>query len=384
MKGHMAKTDARASVGHELPARQRGLIALVTAITLLLVVTGVTLFVSRIVLLEQRLSANEVRARQAFEAADAGINYALGYLGMTGGVDHDRDGRFDQGFEPADAPYEITLGDAGHYAVDGVVTITSVGESEDGDGYHTIEQQVRIAPPLGAPVTHPLIVRGPVRFSGNPAIINTEGNATIWAGGEVSIWGSGGAFIADGTLDGKGHPNTVQSSGKFGTGTRVGVDVIDNSPPLASVTGDAFFSHFFSGDRGFVKRSATYRTASRNLLAPSGGAGIDGSMIWVDAGAAGFQLASGRYGSAAAPIILVIDGDLRLGASPTIHGVVYVAGDLVGGGGRFELVGALMVEGKLEMEGNGRFSVTYDSDIIDRANSLNRTVARLPGTWKDW
>lgn len=368
------------------PGRQRGVVAVVTALVLLIIVTIVTVYVAKVVVMEQRISANEVRAKEAFEAADAGMNYAIGYLGMSGGTDHDDDGVIDSGIQPAGANYTVTIADAGSFATDGIVRVTSVGSSDDGTGSHTIVQEVHVTSALGGSATHPLITRGLVGFSGNVSVINRETNATIWAGGELTSWGSGGTFIADGTFEADGvTPSVVQSSGKFGNETKTGVDVIDNSAELSSISdgSDDFFNNFFSGSKDFTRNIATYQTTDTGLV-DSGGASIPGSMIWVDAPDSGFSLSNGTYGTVADPIILIVDGDLDLRSGPDINGFVYVTGDVSGGGGNVNITGALIVEGELQMSGGGTFIVEFDSNTLTNLGIDHMSASRLPGTWRDW
>lgn len=60
--------------------RQSGVVTLVIGILLLVLITMVTLFGSRIQVQEQRISGNDYRAKVAFGAAEAGFNQALEYL----------------------------------------------------------------------------------------------------------------------------------------------------------------------------------------------------------------------------------------------------------------------------------------------------------------
>jgi hypothetical protein len=58
-------------------------------LVLLLLVSMVVIYTARGVLFEQRVSANDFRSRQAFEAAESGLQMALAYIGSSGGADKD-------------------------------------------------------------------------------------------------------------------------------------------------------------------------------------------------------------------------------------------------------------------------------------------------------
>src|SRR5688572_25736445 len=64
-------------------ARQHGVAALaVTMLLFFVMVLGVA-FVNRNLVFEQRASANQYRSTQAFEAAEAGVEWALALLGRN-------------------------------------------------------------------------------------------------------------------------------------------------------------------------------------------------------------------------------------------------------------------------------------------------------------
>ena len=60
--------------------RQRGIAALVVVMVLFFIISLVAAYTGRNLIFEQRTSTNQYRATQAFEAADAGIQWAVGML----------------------------------------------------------------------------------------------------------------------------------------------------------------------------------------------------------------------------------------------------------------------------------------------------------------
>ena len=61
----------------ESPRRQQGAATIFITIVLLLAVGLIALYANRGAIMEQRLAANEIRAKQAFAAANAGLDAAL-------------------------------------------------------------------------------------------------------------------------------------------------------------------------------------------------------------------------------------------------------------------------------------------------------------------
>ena len=59
---------------------QQGMITLVMALMLMLIISITILLVSKTSTVEQRISANQFGAKQAFAAAQAGLQYAVPYL----------------------------------------------------------------------------------------------------------------------------------------------------------------------------------------------------------------------------------------------------------------------------------------------------------------
>lgn len=60
--------------------KQGGIVTLAIGMILLLLITLVTLYGARVTILEQRTSANEYRAKEAFAAAEAGLNIGIEHL----------------------------------------------------------------------------------------------------------------------------------------------------------------------------------------------------------------------------------------------------------------------------------------------------------------
>ncbi len=480
-------------------SRQRGAVALVTGLVLLMLATIGTAYVAKMASVDQRVSANALRAKAAFEAAEAGLNFAITFLEVDA-RDLDDDGTDDReqmlsGLGIGDDIYDGTgrefddcdtdgdlactgseIGGGNGYHLQAILDsgafnwslpsapgycdmrvndenvrvcieirriddptkarVTSTGYSDDRLGQAQINQDLRLIGPLPGFLgpTHPLVAFAGVAVSGSMQVVNAFSNATIWCGGEVTSFGSGpnsgtlihpdpeGPKVA--TVDGElipfrdtneennaldsgeeifdwthSNPYSVsdltQSSGILDNEVILGPDVIDNSSDLAEAKNgdsDGFFRRFFPGSPDFVKAGADYVTTSDQLDDPGGFWDVLGSFIWVDArNSSGslnnFGLKNGTYGTRDDPIVLVIDGNFDPQASPTIYGLVYVRGDVIGGGsGGGLVVGSMIVEGDNGFYNSGGLDIIYEPNVIDHAGggAGRMSSVPLPGTWRDW
>ncbi|WP_201215467.1 pilus assembly PilX family protein [Halochromatium roseum] len=487
---------------------QRGAVALVVGLMLLFLGTAGTFYVSKSSIIDQRISANAIRAKAAFESAEAGLNFATAFMDVdkrdlngngtddrvdmltglviSGNDDMDDDGgrEFDDCDTDGDGDcdgYDAGTGDG--YLLQAVwdsnnqvyswslptnagscdldvsgdnvrnclliqmadnyrVVVSSTGYSDDRLALKTIVQEFRrIAPsPGNLNASHALITYAGVAVAGSMSVINVFSNATIWSGGEVSSFGgtNSGTFVhpdpdgptayTDATtgdlvpffdrngnntyetatsdellLDYTANANSstysgsdiTKSSGVFENEVMLGADIIDDSEALRcdkTADPDCFFNNFIAGPPDFAKSAADYVTTDDRLVDPEGNFGIPGSYIWVDArnsdnSLSDFGFKNETYGTPEEPIILVIDGNFDPQGSWRMYGVLYVRGDVVGGGtGGGLLIGSAIVEGDIGVDNSGGMDVIYDPNVIGRSGGGDSRISSVPiaGTWRDW
>ncbi|MBN8510798.1 MAG: hypothetical protein J0L57_19565 [Burkholderiales bacterium] len=130
-------------------------------------------------------------------------------------------------------------------------------------------------------------------------------------------------------------------------------------------------------------------------------AGHPGRVLWIDGDLAFAADADLTLGSAGAPVVLVVDGNLALatGGRVAIHGLVHVRGSSLqaDAGADLSFTGALVAEGEdggvddglLTIQGEPRF--VFDADLVERARALVArraldfgSFARVPGSWRDF
>jgi Tfp pilus assembly protein PilX len=228
---------------------QRGAATLIVTIVLLLSATLLMVTLSKTSIMEQFMSANEVRSTQALEGAQAGIDAAMSHLN-AGGVDQlstspDQHGVADL-IPPVtswgSASYQVFFCTKGSLVVPNpkcpstpstgsIVTdatdatkkdisvngslvcetptgnlianaspmiILACGWSDDKQGRHAITTETMYTNPIPGPPNAPVVSRGAVNVSGSATVTNYFTNLTIWSGQPVTdIGNSGKTFIRD-------------------------------------------------------------------------------------------------------------------------------------------------------------------------------------------
>ena len=402
---------------------QRGFATLLTSLIILVGITLITLFTARTTLMEQRMSANHYRSSQAYAAAYAAYSYGLSYFNQ-GGFDQNNDGVID--YTQA-APYSLNLTSANSTQTSATLyfdnnvsncsaspptfsqgKLVAEGFSDDGKGRHTISQCVAPLDILrGGGPEQPLISRTSVSLTGNASVINRYGNTTTWAGDPVILGNSNSikTYIRDaGTplsaattvLESTDSTEATQiiSSSNLG----IGFDIIESDPALSGLTADEFFNNTFVLPRGDIKDLAInadqlFNDADDDVPDSSNyTADIDGltGLIWVEGDS---SLSGGDIGTSTQPAIVIFNGNAQITGNPTIHGLVYVFGQLKVSG-TVSVVGAAVIEGDPNLVptgqspviGNGTLNQVFAPSLLqnDDNQPLPGLTVAVSGTWKDW
>ena len=324
----------------------QGAATLLMTITLLVMSTLIIVFAATISTLLQKSSANVTRNEQAFDAAEAGLEYAVSYLQTNSGT---VTANPVSGFINYSLP-ETTLANNAHYNVIytnpvlnnlNLLTITATGTSDDGTSTRIITQQVMSE---GGTSSLPSAVTGQSNFnaSGNTKITGTSG---LHTGGSVST-----------------------------TGTSSISSITQNDATLANIPAATLFTDTFGISESTMQTQSTFYTTSAgvNFNALSG-------QVWINSNVA----LSGTHtiGSLTAPVLLIVNGNLAISGNTTIYGVIYVMGTTADSG-NFTLNGALMSEGTISMSGVS--TVNYNATIVNKF-AVNTTIfAKVSGSWKDF
>lgn len=408
---------------------QRGTATLLTALMLLIGITLITFTISKTVLVETQMTADNYRTSQAVAAANYAMDYGVNYFD-NGGFDQfiDASGTAIAGCTP-DAPAP-SVGSPGRDCIPDTVAvpnlvsadasqtttatltfnvsacggtgtdmkngmITARGFSDDRRATRTITQCVAPINLLrsGGP-KQPLVAQGNIGLTGNARIINRYTNTTVWSGGPTKIGSSSametyikdaasGALTQAQLLD-TNDSNHAQLVSNRNLGN--GLDIIDNDPSLGTLIGVEFFKNFFAVDsRAQMKSLITQSyTTINDALDKSG-------PIWVEGNQ---TMNGGTIGSIAKPAILIINGDLTLSGTATIYGLVYIAGTYTIHGTP-AVIGSNIVEGTdlgagvpatpPIVTGTGTVSLVFwpafDSNSTNPSPSQ---AAVISGSWRDW
>ena len=410
---------ARESTMNPIPSfrRQRGMASLLISLVLLVGITIVVLVTAHTTAREQRLSANDMRAKAAFEAAQAGIDFGLSYFNSPDGMDQDNDGTVDTLTASAvdlNAPdgtvvgsYQVAFCDV---ATDpdtldcGSVNactspadldealIFSCGWSDDDTAVQRIIQTVERRPAISDPPTNPLSSRGGVDVGGSATVTNYFNNLTIWTGQSLSnIGNSGKTFIRDPAISTPSlttappdPPTTCSNDGTYICTTdknTTGPDVIANDTAISQLTTDEYFENYF-GDEPDVYQEyrSTIEVDDNDASLPdvSDLGGETNEIIWIE-GDADFA-SNTTLGTRDDPVILIVDGNTSSSGTVTVNGFMYVLGDM-SGSGNFQVNGSMIVDGTVG--GTGSVDVVFDPEAVANAGNIT-PPASMSGSWRDW
>jgi hypothetical protein len=414
-------------------SQQRGAAALAVTLLLFLVLALVLAFANRQLVFEQRTATNQVRAAEAFEAAQAGLNWGLSMLNSKERINADclpdssstarlwrelhlhydtsthlqhptasltaaclRDGNqwrchcpdagsaslsLTQNDKPASgfvlhlvvasAPGQVHLTSKGCQTA-GPACWNMNGDAPAGEAQAVQRLHLALVGGLRTPPAAPLTARGHItgQFLGAHHLDAASGGVALHAGGSVQI-------------------TAPQLSSVAGGSSSQAIAAMDAD--LAGLSPDALFSATWG--MGAPRWAA--QTSVQHLVCPGGSGGHCGGMVqdaiaqrgnrmlWVDgdvlidAGSVPLQL-----GSLEQPVLLVVRGQL------TLRGAVQVIGALYANefqwhqaGSNAWLRGAAWSAGAVVTEGSPQF--LWDANVLSRLRWNTGSWAPLAGGWSD-
>ena len=415
---------------------QQGAITLLTALILLIAVSLLALFSSRIVINETQVAASDYRTSQAVEAAMAAFDMGVARFNAAGGrVDPalaaPTQAQLDAlvasctsatpvtnaqeiGIPSLAAPrtlglyYFANTGADDRCGADGDPasgTIVAIGWSDDCEAQRTMSACLGTVPlfPDGEGPKQPFVTGASVGVAGNASIINRFTDISVWAGDSTAITGNSfGTYlrpsftsVADFTpaeLQDNNPSNNAQLVSNRQSG--FGVDVVLGDVSLGNLTSDQFFGLFFLQDKQATKdlADAGGNRLNPGSIPPANTPGkITSGLYWIGNGnnitvsTTNTSINGGVFGSVEEPIVLIVNGDLSISGNVDIHGLVYVAGEL-------RITGTPTVYGSVVSEngpntGAGTLNIVFvpfggyggmppppvvDSGVV------------IPGSWRDW
>lgn len=389
-----------------------GAATLVITVMLLFAMSLFVVYTGHTVSVEKKVTANQQREMQAFNSAQAGIDYFVALVeldqvdritgaildtappvpGNVTGAGCTAGGALPQFVLASQRPVQNT------YAVD------SLGFSDDCIG----ERRIRVSVSGGgiglrSTPSYPLIARGNVTGGGSAHnIMNPEANLTIWTGADhdpanshtlISNPSDPCDYTNSGILLQSCRP-TGNSPGQLMNDQ--GLSVIANDPNLGALTADQYFLNFFGKTHAQLLADGNVESISSGDFVAAVAGPLEGGAYSVDGS---LSLQGGTVGCSGglqpnqecgrgdhqdltvSPSLVIVDGDLDIAGNPAAYGVVYVRGDLVVNG-TLRMFGSLIVEG--QVTGNGNVDIYYDSSVIEGVSLDTAAAIIVPGTWRDW
>jgi hypothetical protein len=400
---------------------QRGAATLAVALILLIGVTITILYTASITISEQRMSANELRAKSAAAAAQAGLDSALatnfteadpgtviaGTVGMAA---------YRAIYWAGDAPLPAACPDTPGPFIDEASNhptdlrsdfrIISCGWSDDRSAGRAVVARAVLTPALNDVArTAPLVARGNVNTAGRGKVYNYYTNITIWTGEGLDVIGNAGTTFIRNPQIPPGNPNfdlatetpncnTVQEttlSNPYVCTTRgnsLGPDVVLGDRSLEGLTAAEFFALATGIDSSswaelkavFIEQFSPLETSEASDLTDPDNAG---KLIWFDGN---LSLNGGSVGTENAPVLLIVDGNATIRGEATFYGVVFVVQNLVTGGNPVFL-GSTLVGGHIAPDTGpgaaGNPSFIYSPNAISQALEAT-SIGIVAGTWRDW
>lgn len=361
-----------------LPCRQSGAATLMISIIIMIAVTLLSIYSAKTAVMEQRISANEYRAMEVEQAASAGLDYALIWMGTTGnsiswspGINPACSGTFDEhglmsapniGTASSDT-YNLSIVFCRNASVnENVIQVASTATSANDAN---INKTVRVfTRAIEGPVT-PAFSAAPLTISG--CMSNVNGTPDVWpaAAGSIAI------------------ETRIGSSGCINTGT-LGLD----ADGAFAIPGTIEYTIPDAQDMWnyvFTKTRAEIQALAANEVA----AGIPDSQrkyVWIT-DPANFHRSIGSPGNFAVVVFATSANCPKINGNPSIYGVVFVDSDCpaANGFGGADFYGSAIVNGNIDkLNANTNFRASSEVVSLVGPTFPAGFAPREIGTWNDF
>ena len=423
------------------PQRQRGAAALVVVMVLFFIISLVAAYTGRNLIFEQRTSTNLYRATQAFEAADAGMQWALAQLN-SGRIGGDCKPTVDVAKTSFRDRYLNVDGASGNIGVrfqagGGGLWPSCVFNGADWQCDCPSDAAPTLVVPGGAGAFPAFRVRFvqfgfPAAAPSRPGLVRIEVNgctqadnaclnfrpadslqcrgticaqvalssglksaplAAITARGSVNVGGAAMSVVnsAPGTSGITIHSGLATNRTSLvlqgAPGTPSDNSVVDNELALA----DPLFTpgRMFAASFGVWRETYWQQPGAVTLTClPDCSAAMVRAAISLNPGRAILvpgNLAlegGGDVGSATQPVVIVVTGNVTFTAPTNVYGLVYSEAATWASAGTGLIQGAVVAQGNFG--GSGSPTVVYDKTILDTLHWRTGSFVMVPGSWKDF
>jgi len=389
------------------PARNRlplqtGYATLTMAVVLLIIMSLMTVYLTRSGIIDMRTAGNKVRYNQALANAELSLNTGIGWMinssnrtGLTPATWTTCDtapAPYNQMtnawacFQPTGTTFYLATPASPASSRGVIYFVIGTGTSDDGSASATVKEGVYFTGSAGQnPAAAPMMGTGNVPLNGNFSVVaNPNGGGT---GVPISIWSkavidtpsgaSATCQIQEYTTNGDCSVSSLSSSsGK-------GKDIVDNDPNFPS----DLFSYIFgvpTADYGSVKAQATQWTDCSSLTAATTG------IVWVTGSC---TIPNGASVGNPNLILVVQGGDVTMNANSTFTGLLFSfdpsgnTGTIKANGGA-TFYGSMLSNNNVTMgiNINGTFNMIYQQIGGNSSGGASpfKLLARIPGSWADY
>jgi len=356
-------------MNHCTPRSQHGGAALIVTLMLFIAMALAAFAVNRHLVFEQRSAANQARSTQAFEAAEAGLEWAQAQLNSPQRIGAD--------CLPSADPAALSFRER-YLAVDsatGAITVAALNPScVRGAGGWSCSCPASGPAGLSVPTGTEPAPAFSLQFqpSGRPGAVRVS------ASGCTSLAGAcrpGSTTTADATA----HTEVVLA---LFAGLRTPPAAALTARVAASQTADQFFAATFGVDKATWQRQPVVARLRCDVdCGPAiHDAIVAGSaLIWVDGDLT--LTAPVSLGSTSQPVVIVASGAARLDGSVTIVGAVHAASIAVSSATAI-VQGAVRNEGAYAGPASPDFR--FDSTVLTTLTHHTGSFVRVSGSWRDF
>lgn len=362
----------------------KGYVVLATSIVLLMVITLIGLFAGQTLSTEAKIQGNTYRALQAFDAAQAGLEYGINYAQTNASTI--TDGQVLTGTQANNSTYSVVLNFVG--GNNNTLNVVSTGTSADGSATRVIKELVKRAPISNSIPQTSVSSRGNVQLKNNATVNNLTGSTTVVSGGTVTI---------------NNNAQTVLSTGVSSTSSSTKSDVVQNNSSLNGMS-DTTLQSTYTG-----MALTSFQSLASNTYSGSGSgdytsavSGQTGKIIYINQGGSGGTVTTGNnltIGSPTSPVIVVVIGNIALGNGLTIYGNIYATGN-IDVGNNSTVSGLIFANGNLTLSQNSTVNgavvaggtttfaannivINYSSTVLNANNQAGSLYGKINGSWQD-
>ena len=384
-------------------AAQRGAATLAITLVLVFVIFLGVGFANRSLVFEARSATNQYRAAQAFEAAEAGLDWAVALMNRQTPVGDDClpssdgaatlfrervlssmhascvlvDGAWSCHCPASGEPRAAetsggTLSFSVRFAAaeqPGLLRLTSTGTRAEVNPTHAqVQLLLGRVPGLDSPPAAALTVRGTPSFG-----------SALFAAHHTDPASGGLTVHSGGTID------TASLRLVSAPGTPAAASVLDQDADLSRMTPAQLFASLFRMDKTTwqsqpVVREVNCENACDSALAQAVGSPVTNPLVWLQGG---LRLNTPlQLGTPQRPVLLVVDGPVELHAAAVIHGVIYSTASTWTDTAGASIHGAAILEGDLQASGNTQ--IQHNAGVLAALHERTGSYARLPGSWRDF